>query len=178
MDAVAQVLFVQRGGRGIVYGLVELARDGARIGIVDRGVAEGRVGRLLCRAHDLLDLIQVVHIDPELDLSTESHPTSLVDADKAQPVGLSGVGRRLERAQTVAPVDKQAPRSTAAALSRWTSTGRLDPRGLGSADARFPRASDRPASVGGINKVKVIKRRAYGLPSFDRFRERVLLACA
>jgi transposase len=31
---------------------------------------------------------------------------------------------------------------------------------------------------GVINKVKVIKRRAYGLPSFDGFRERVLLACA
>jgi transposase len=31
---------------------------------------------------------------------------------------------------------------------------------------------------GVINKVKVIKRRAYGLPSFEGFRERVLLACA
>ena len=31
---------------------------------------------------------------------------------------------------------------------------------------------------GVINKVKVIKRRAYGLPRFDGFRERVLLACA
>jgi transposase len=30
---------------------------------------------------------------------------------------------------------------------------------------------------GVINKVKVIKRRAYGLPSFDGFRSRVLLAC-
>jgi transposase len=30
---------------------------------------------------------------------------------------------------------------------------------------------------GVINKVKVIKRRAYGLPSFDGLRERVLLAC-
>jgi len=28
-----------------------------------------------------------------------------------------------------------------------------------------------------INKVKVIKRRAYGLPTFKGFRERVLLAC-
>ena len=31
---------------------------------------------------------------------------------------------------------------------------------------------------GVINKVKAIKRRAYGLPRFDGFRERVLLACA
>jgi transposase len=31
---------------------------------------------------------------------------------------------------------------------------------------------------GVINKVKPIKRRAYGLPSFDGFRKRVLLACA
>jgi transposase len=30
---------------------------------------------------------------------------------------------------------------------------------------------------GVINKVKVIKRRAYGLPSFDGFRDRILLAC-
>jgi transposase len=40
---------------------------------------------------------------------------------------------------------------------------------------------DEPASngyaEGVINKVKVIKRRAYGLPSFESFRERVLLAC-
>jgi hypothetical protein len=28
-----------------------------------------------------------------------------------------------------------------------------------------------------INRVKVSKRRAYGMPSFDGFRERVLLAC-
>jgi transposase len=40
---------------------------------------------------------------------------------------------------------------------------------------------DQPASngyaEGVINKVKVIKRRAYGLPSFEGFRERVLIAC-
>jgi len=40
---------------------------------------------------------------------------------------------------------------------------------------------DEPATngyaEGVINKVKVIKRRAYGIPSFDAFRERVLLAC-
>jgi len=29
-----------------------------------------------------------------------------------------------------------------------------------------------------INKIKVIKRRAYGLPTFEDFRRRVLLACA
>ena len=31
---------------------------------------------------------------------------------------------------------------------------------------------------GVINKIKVIKRRAYGLPSFQGFRRRVLVACA
>jgi transposase len=31
---------------------------------------------------------------------------------------------------------------------------------------------------GVINKIKVIKRRAYGLPSFESFRRRVLVACA
>jgi|GEM_PF-892138 len=40
---------------------------------------------------------------------------------------------------------------------------------------------DQPASngyaEGVINKIKVIKRRAYGLPRFESFRERVLLAC-
>ena len=40
---------------------------------------------------------------------------------------------------------------------------------------------DQPASngyaEGVINKVKVIKRRAYGLPNFEGFRERVLAAC-
>jgi transposase len=40
---------------------------------------------------------------------------------------------------------------------------------------------DQPVSngyaEGVINKVKVIKRRAYGLPSFEGFRERVLIAC-
>jgi transposase len=40
---------------------------------------------------------------------------------------------------------------------------------------------DQPVSngyaEGVINKVKVIKRRAYGLPRFEGFRERVLLAC-
>ena len=40
---------------------------------------------------------------------------------------------------------------------------------------------DQPASngyaEGVINKVKVIKRRAYGLPSFEGFRERILVAC-
>ena len=40
---------------------------------------------------------------------------------------------------------------------------------------------DQPASNGYaegiINKIKVIKRRAYGLPSFEGYRERILLAC-
>ena len=40
---------------------------------------------------------------------------------------------------------------------------------------------DDPASngyaEGVINKVKVIKRRAYGLPNFEGFPQRVLLAC-
>jgi hypothetical protein len=30
---------------------------------------------------------------------------------------------------------------------------------------------------GVINKVKVIKRRAYGLPTFSGFRKRVVIAC-
>ena len=30
---------------------------------------------------------------------------------------------------------------------------------------------------GVINKIKVIKRRAYGLPTFNGFRQRVLVAC-
>jgi transposase len=43
--------------------------------------------------------------------------------------------------------------------------------------AYFDEPTTNGYAEGVINKVKVIKRRAYGLPSFDRFRERVLLAC-
>jgi transposase len=44
----------------------------------------------------------------------------------------------------------------------------------------WPTSTSRPHGYaeGVINKVKVIKRRAYGVPTFDGFRERVLLACA
>ncbi len=44
--------------------------------------------------------------------------------------------------------------------------------------AYFDEPTTNGYAEGVINKVKVIKRRAYGLPSFERFRERVLLACA
>jgi len=44
--------------------------------------------------------------------------------------------------------------------------------------AYFDEPTTNGYAEGIINKVKVIKRRAYGLPSFDGFRERVLLACA
>jgi transposase len=44
--------------------------------------------------------------------------------------------------------------------------------------AYFDEPTTNGYAEGVINKVKVIKRRAYGLPNFDGFRERVLLACA
>jgi transposase len=44
--------------------------------------------------------------------------------------------------------------------------------------AYFDEPTTNGYAEGVINKVKVIKRRAYGLPSFDGFRDRVLLACA
>jgi transposase len=44
--------------------------------------------------------------------------------------------------------------------------------------AYFDEQTTNGYAEGVINKVKVIKRRAYGLPTFDGFRERVLLACA
>jgi transposase len=44
--------------------------------------------------------------------------------------------------------------------------------------AYFDEPTTNGYAEGVINKVKVIKRRAYGLPSFDGSRERVLLACA
>jgi transposase len=34
------------------------------------------------------------------------------------------------------------------------------------------------SAEGVINKIKVIKRRAYGVPTFNGFRQRVLAACA
>jgi transposase len=43
--------------------------------------------------------------------------------------------------------------------------------------AYFEETTTNGYAEGVINKVKVIKRRAYGLPSFDAFRRRVLLAC-
>lgn len=44
--------------------------------------------------------------------------------------------------------------------------------------AYFDEPTTNGYAEGVINKVKVIKRRAYGLPTFDGFRARVLLACA
>lgn len=43
--------------------------------------------------------------------------------------------------------------------------------------AYFDEPTTNGYAEGVINKVKVIKRRAYGLPTFDGFRQRVLLAC-
>jgi hypothetical protein len=43
--------------------------------------------------------------------------------------------------------------------------------------AYFDEPTTHGHAEGVINKVTVIKRRAYGPPSFDGFRERVLLAC-
>jgi transposase len=43
--------------------------------------------------------------------------------------------------------------------------------------AYFEQPTTNGYAEGVINKIKVIKRRAYGLPSFDSFRERILIAC-
>jgi transposase len=43
--------------------------------------------------------------------------------------------------------------------------------------AYFDEPTTNGYAEGVINKVKVIKRRAYGIPSFNAFRDRVLLAC-
>jgi transposase len=43
--------------------------------------------------------------------------------------------------------------------------------------AYFDEPTTNGYAEGVINKVKVIKRRAYGIPTFDAFRQRVLLAC-
>jgi len=43
--------------------------------------------------------------------------------------------------------------------------------------AYFDEPTTNGYAEGVINKVKVIKRRAYGLPTFEGFRDRVLLAC-
>jgi transposase len=44
--------------------------------------------------------------------------------------------------------------------------------------AYFDEPTTNGYAEGVINKVKVIKRRAYGIPTFDAFRARILLACA
>jgi transposase len=93
---------------------------------------------------------------------------------------------------------KEALRSVYAARDRAQATRRLDRffsaversglqpfeayvNGIGSWREEILAYFDQPASngyaEGVINKVKVIKRRAYGLPSFESFRERVLVAC-
>jgi transposase len=43
--------------------------------------------------------------------------------------------------------------------------------------AYFDQPTSNGYAEGVINKIKVIKRRAYGLPSFDSFRTRILVAC-
>jgi transposase len=43
--------------------------------------------------------------------------------------------------------------------------------------AYFDEPTTNGSAEGVINKVKVIKRRAYGIPTFTAFRQRVLLAC-
>src|SRR6266545_2360110 len=43
--------------------------------------------------------------------------------------------------------------------------------------AYFDQPTTNGYAEGVINKIKVIKRRAYGLPSFDSFRTRILVAC-
>jgi transposase len=93
---------------------------------------------------------------------------------------------------------KELLRSVYAADDRTQATQRLDRffaaversglqpfeayvNGIGPWRAEILAYFDQPASngyaEGVINKVKVIKRRAYGLPSFESFRERVLVAC-
>lgn len=93
---------------------------------------------------------------------------------------------------------KELLRSVYAARNRTQATQRLDRflaavarsshqpfeayvNGIGPWREEILAYFDQPASngyaEGVINKVKVIKRRAYGLPSFEGFRERVLLAC-
>ena len=43
--------------------------------------------------------------------------------------------------------------------------------------AYFDQPTTNGYAEGVINKVKVIKRRAYGLPTFAGFRKRVVIAC-
>lgn len=43
--------------------------------------------------------------------------------------------------------------------------------------AHFEERTTNEYAEGVINKVKVIKRRAYGLPTFAGFRKRVVTAC-
>ena len=93
---------------------------------------------------------------------------------------------------------KESLRSVYAAKDRAQATRRLDRffaavarsghqpfeayvNGIGPWREEILAYFDQPASngyaEGVINKVKVIKRRAYGLPDFEGFRERVLVAC-
>jgi len=43
--------------------------------------------------------------------------------------------------------------------------------------SHYDQSASNGYAKGVINKIKIIKRRAYGLPSFEGYRERILLAC-
>ena len=49
--------------------------------------------------------------------------------------------------------------------------------GAKSCSPNFDQPTSNGYAEGVINKVKVIKRRAYGLPTFHGFRKRIVIAC-
>jgi transposase len=89
--------------------------------------------------------------------------------------GLSRPGERSGRGRAAACRLPRRGRAGGASVLRRLR-GR-HPRMARGASGLLRRANHQRIRRGVINKVKVIKRRAYGLPSFESFRHRVLVAC-
>jgi hypothetical protein len=70
-----------------------------------------------------------------------------------------------------------SPPSTAPACPPSTRSPRASTSGDKSCSPYFDESTTNGYAEGVINKIKVTKRRAYGIPTFTAFRHRVLLAC-
>jgi hypothetical protein len=103
---------------------------------------------------------------------------------RSKPAGLgTGNARRLGRSHAIAhlAVAGRAALAFLAAIDRACVPAYAFAKGIRLWREELLAYFDEPTTngyaEGVINKVKVIKRRAYGIPTFTAFRQRVLLAC-
>ena len=119
---------------------------------------------------------------------SERERRRLCELFEREPADRRGLGRsRRHSASIYRAPDRARGRAPAGALPAAVERAQL-PAFTAFADgvrlwrtellAYFDEPTTNGYAEGVINKVKVIKRRAYGIPTFDGFRDRVLLACA